>query len=494
MRTLALAGLCVGALVGVSVPATAAEPVPSFRDEPSGEAPCPEGSARSSTVAEASFETRFPEPDFTEGWYTIGTSAPDGSRVARSLLGGSSADPVDYFYLEPMRASGPTYLAFASRGSQAASKAIVSVNSFGRSVPATSTWSGTVHDITSATTDENGWLTTWFEHRYVAGSERTWDLDNVQVFTCRDAATNRIEGADRYAVSAAIADTFTPGLETVFVARGDNFPDALAAVPVAARSGSPIVLVRPDEIPSTVRASLTRLKPQRIVVLGGPDSVTPPLVRELEALATTGTVTRIAGPDRYVVSAGLSSQSFPDGADHAIVVSGEVFPDALSAAPLASGTPADPATSPMLLVRGSRIPGPIATELERLGPSRITIVGGPATVSNGVAGELASLTGASVTRISGSDRYEVSATVAGKFGPSGIDNSYLATGADFPDSILGAALAGAAEEPLLLTRGSALPSEIRERLEWLRESTGTVVGGPASVAAIVRDQYGRTLP
>jgi putative cell wall-binding protein len=68
-------------------------------------------------------------------------------------------------------------------------------------------------------------------------------------------------------VSAA---TFAPGVPVVFIAAGQNFPDALAGGAAAAAEGSPVLLVRQNSIPALVATELDRLNPGRIVVLGGP--------------------------------------------------------------------------------------------------------------------------------------------------------------------------------------------------------------------------------
>ena len=89
-----------------------------------------------------------------------------------------------------------------------------------------------------------------------------------------DGAVERLSGSDRYATSAAIAARMFPvAVDTVFVATGENFPDALAGVPAAAREKAPLLLVRHDAVPDVVAAQLERLRPRRIVILGGSGAV-----------------------------------------------------------------------------------------------------------------------------------------------------------------------------------------------------------------------------
>src|SRR5207244_3788041 len=77
-------------------------------------------------------------------------------------------------------------------------------------------------------------------------------------------------GDDRYATAAAVSEaSFAAGVPVAYVATGSGFADALAAGPVAAADGGPILLVDRDTIPAATGAELDRLRPQRIVVLGG---------------------------------------------------------------------------------------------------------------------------------------------------------------------------------------------------------------------------------
>jgi putative cell wall-binding protein len=65
---------------------------------------------------------------------------------------------------------------------------------------------------------------------------------------------------------------FTTG-RVVFVTNGLNFPDALAGAPVAGSTGGPILLVTPTGVPTSTEEALAVLKPLKIVMLGGENSV-----------------------------------------------------------------------------------------------------------------------------------------------------------------------------------------------------------------------------
>ncbi len=98
------------------------------------------------------------------------------------------------------------------------------------------------------------------------------------------ADVRRWAGDDRFATAAAVsAGQFPDGADTVFVATGAAFADALAGTPVAALRGAPVLLVTADDVPAATAAELDRLAPSNIVVLGGTAAVGADVAAALEA-------------------------------------------------------------------------------------------------------------------------------------------------------------------------------------------------------------------
>src|SRR5918992_4504722 len=123
----------------------------------------------------------------------------------------------------------------------------------------------------------------------------------------------RLAGADRYATAAAVsAQRFAPGVSIAYVATGRGFADALAGGPGAARDGGPILLARSDALPASTASELARLRPGRIVVLGGPSGIGDAVVTALDRY-TTGSVSRVAGGDRYHNRGGGGGALAPPG-------------------------------------------------------------------------------------------------------------------------------------------------------------------------------------
>lgn len=300
-------------------------------------------------------------------------------------------------------------------------------------------------------------------------------------------AASRIAGSDRYATSAALsASTFAPGVPTVYIASGAGFADALSGSAAAGAGHGPVLLVTPTAIPSSVAAELTRLHPMKIVVLGGSGVVSDSVQQQLAHYTGGGasSVIRIAGADRYATSAMVSAETFAAPHPVAYIASGEDFPDALSGGALAAGSIKG---GPVLLATHDTLPDPIATELRRLSPTKIVVLGGTGAIGDSVRAALATI--APVTPLSGADRYATSAAVANQFTP-GTSAAYVAVGTSFADGLAAASAAGHFNAPVLLVAPHAIPASIATALTRLQPTAIIVVGGTGAIDSSVQAALG----
>jgi putative cell wall-binding protein len=184
----------------------------------------------------------------------------------------------------------------------------------------------------------------------------------------------RVAGKNRYASSAELAERFPSTTDTVYVASGRNnaLGDALSGGALAGQEGAPVLLTRPDTVDPATRSALDTLRPSRIVVLGGPASVSRSVYNRI------GADERLFGSNRYTAAAAVARQ-FPAGQSGAFLASGQAFPDALTGAALAGSL-----RQPLLLSRTTQIPGTVMQELDRLSPAQFTLLGGRASLSGGV--------------------------------------------------------------------------------------------------------------
>lgn len=301
----------------------------------------------------------------------------------------------------------------------------------------------------------------------------------VPAATSWPPVVTRIEGADRFGTSIALSTaSFQPGLPVVYVATGDNYPDALSGAAAAAHDKGPLLLVRPSSLPDGLAGELTRLAPGRIVVQGGPGAVSDEVLTQLKTF-TAGTVTRNEGTTRYATALATSRNTFGPGVPAVYVATGASFPDALSASAAAGKD-----QGPVLLVPGGvTVPADVIAEINRLAPARIEIMGGPGVVSPQMERTLKALT-ATVERIGGSDRFGTAA-VTSKLRFTTATSAVIATGATFPDGLAGGPVAAALGAPLLLVPGTCVPAYVLDQLHQLGVTSVTLLGGAAVLSSNV---------
>lgn len=304
------------------------------------------------------------------------------------------------------------------------------------------------------------------------------------------ASVERLAGGDRYATAAAISTArFTGGASTVFIATGADFPDALAGSPAAASANGPILLTTSGSLPAATATELARLRPSRIVVLGGAGVVGDAVVNQLRSFAAS--VERWSGANRFETAATISRATFGPGVAVTYIATARNFPDALS-----GGAVAGRAGGPILLVEQSGIPAATAAELARLSPGAIVVLGGEGAVSESVRAALAGYaTSGSATRLAGNDRYATSVQISrSAYGSEGSDTVFVATGANFPDGLAGGPVAALVPGPLLLVAPTQLPGSVASELQRLDPSSVYVLGSSGAVSDGVVSAIGAALP
>ncbi len=306
-----------------------------------------------------------------------------------------------------------------------------------------------------------------------------------------------VEGADRIRTAIECSKkAFPNGANTVIVATGYDWPDALSAAPLSGTVMAPILLVHPGYLDDPVREEIERLGATRAYVLGGPGAVS---VGVGAALAGMGlTVTRLAGTDRYGTSAAIAREVFRrlelNGKTDYVptigcVVTGADYPDALAVGPLASA-----GLWPILLEPAAAgLSRGTSGLIDELGLAEALIVGGPGVVDERTEAELMAALGAgSVARIAGPDRFWTAAFVAelGVIAGLSPDTVAVASGRDFPDALAGASLQRSSTSVLLLTDPTAVSDGVAAWMGAWGDGVFTVrfIGGLGAVSEAVRSR------
>lgn len=192
----------------------------------------------------------------------------------------------------------------------------------------------------------------------------------------------------------------------------------------------------------------------------------------------TAPSSRLSGTNRYDTAVAISRETFAPGVDALYVATGSGFADGLVGGPAAAR-----AGGPLLLLPPKTLPATVVSEIKRLRPRTIVVLGGSAVVSEPLVSELSML--APVTRAAGSNRYDTAARVSEQWTTA--DTVYMATGLGFPDALSASALAAGKDAPLLLTTTGQIPAATTAALNRLKPSKIVIVGGTGVVSTAVEN-------
>ena len=200
----------------------------------------------------------------------------------------------------------------------------------------------------------------------------------------------RLSGKGRSETAVSIAEALDDEHPRVFLARADQFPDALSAAAPAGVLRMPILLTAPDQLLPSTAAYLEDADVEEVVVLGGETAVSETVTDELRARELK--VTRLAGKSRFGTAAAVNRWFLPQlpGRDETtvIVAAGGTFPDALAGAPLAAARRQLLMIAPTQDIEADAESRAFFTELAAGGLQRFTLVGGHAALSSNAQWQL----------------------------------------------------------------------------------------------------------
>jgi putative cell wall-binding protein len=282
------------------------------------------------------------------------------------------------------------------------------------------------------------------------------------------SSTIRFFGTNRYATAEQIAGGIKSALgiskfETVIVACGSDYADALSASYLAKIKNAPILLVDKGRETQVINYINNNLKSNgNIYIIGGTGAVSDDFANNSQL--SKYTIKRLGGANRFETNLAILKETGVGDKD-IMVCSAFGFADSLSAS--ATGNP--------ILLVGKTLTDEQTTYINSLSKKNYYIIGGTSVVSVSIRNSL-NINNNTVARIYGQNRYETSVAIANQFFPNGSDAVVLAYGLDFPDGLCGAALAMTMESPLILVDGNNT-SYAKEYVKYLDISKAAILGG-----------------
>ncbi|HBF3709421.1 TPA: cell wall-binding protein Cwp20 [Clostridioides difficile] len=208
-----------------------------------------------------------------------------------------------------------------------------------------------------------------------------------------------------------------------------------------------------------------------IVFLGSPNARFEVTYQdEVNASALTGT-------DRYETSIKISQAGW-ENAENAVLINDSAIADALAATPFAYKK-----NAPILLTGSSQINEKTLAELKRLKVKNVYVVGGEASINEKSLDTIKS-NNISVSRISGSDRYQTSMNIAKELNNiSNISKISVVNGEKgLADAVSIGAVSAQNDMPIILTNENSNITEINNLFKNKKIDKSYVIGGEYTVS------------
>ena len=198
------------------------------------------------------------------------------------------------------------------------------------------------------------------------------------------------------------------------------------------------------------------------------------------------------GTDRYAVSVSISADASPSTTKGVVyLISGTAYADAVAAGPAAGR---DRAT--ILYTNKDSLPADVASELVRLQPARLVLVGAADVITDGVLARATALLdpGLRVERVDAGNSWDIAAALSGRDFKPGADTVVIASAGSFFDGLVAGPVAAELAAPLLLVAAGSLPDVTAAELRRLSPRRVVLVGNAGDISADVETQIKAIVP
>ena len=269
----------------------------------------------------------------------------------------------------------------------------------------------------------------------------------------------RYAGSDRAETATKISKAVNAKTsDTVILATGFDFHDALAAVPLASAYNAPLLLADRDNLSAKTLAEIKRLKAKNVIVVASTNSkdqngkdaaIRNNVYKQLKGYK----VTKLVGSSYYETAKNVAKNlktKTGKNPTSVFITTDKNYADALSASPVAAIL-----NAPIIYVKPTgALDSNTKNYLASIKKSvkDVYIVGGVNAVSKSVEKSVLSVLGKkSATRFAGDDRYATCIKINDYFKSTLTGDSVcIAKGYNFPDALAGGVFAAKQKAPLFL--------------------------------------------
>lgn len=303
--------------------------------------------------------------------------------------------------------------------------------------------------------------------------------------------TIRLAGKDRYETAVEISkyrSRIYYTSNTVILANGMNYADALAAASLSRFNNAPILLTNTHSLNPATREEIKRLSASNVIILGGENAVGKEVVDELIQIGIRQEdIRRLYGKDRYATAVAIAKDvaKYDSCKSSVFFVYGNGFADSLSIGPVAARS-----FNPIIYLRtNGEIDEASASFLAEIKGKveNAYVIGGEGVISDDMMKKAAAAVGVDKPiRIAGANRYDTCIEINNYF----IRDLYftelcVATGNDFPDALAGLTYVTVSQYPMFLVNGKSSQPYLTEKqknlLRYLRSPSLIVFGGTSVV-------------
>jgi trimeric autotransporter adhesin len=301
-------------------------------------------------------------------------------------------------------------------------------------------------------------------------------------------SVTRTGGADRYETAANVAKANWTTSDDVILVNGLSYADSVSASTLAKKLNAPILLTEADSLNDSAKSAIEQLQPKNIYIVGGTGAVS----QAVEDALSDYNVERLAGVNRYATNLAVANKLVDLGVskDNMMVVTGQAYSDALSAAPVA-------AAKDEILLLSTNDTTVMKATYDFAKDANVTVIG----TTNSVDAQTYTNLKADSRVDGGADRFATNLKILKAFSDDlNTDSIYMATakpnasGADdtaFADALVASAVAGKNGSPLVLLNGESTQTD--NAISYIKSIADTstdlqVIGGTGAVSDAVVDK------